>query len=272
MAQSPLPLDEQELGNPRGTYTSRGIVSKAGRLIAGVAFALGGLALLVLAIRSIVQALGDHEGLVLVCLFPGLYGFLAVMTFGFAAWLLRGLYNSLGLRVRLYAQGFAIDRRGHTDLFRWDEIDEFRIAPYTLGSARTGQVNYLSYHVRRKDGHKAVLDEADLPGTRTIGDVLCAKVSARMLPAMIAAFERGEAIQFGELKSGFSVSQAGIQHKGNLLTWEEVDSIQLNIDRNSLQIVRRAAPGKKARAWAKFFLSAIPNSTAFIKLVDHVRS
>lgn len=274
MTDETILADEQDLGERLREYRGQGIVSWIGKLIFGAAFGLGSLALIGWAIYSLVRGLGNlaDDGAFGVFFMPGIYCFMGAAMLPFGAWLLLSVYNSMGLSIQAHAEGFTITRRNKTDVFHWEDIAEYTIAPYSLGSARTGQTHYLSYHVKRKDGLKVVLDQANLPGTPEFGPRLVAQVSERLLPAAVEAFERGEQLTFGEQQSEFTVSKEGIRNKKGLLGWAEVAGITLDIRGNKLHIMRRGAPGKRDRPWARLLLSAVPNATVFVKLVEHIRS
>jgi hypothetical protein len=189
----------------------------------------------------------------------------------FAAWLFLGAYNSIGLCVRAYADGFTVSRRNTTDVFRWEDVSTVRVVPYEIGSGRA-RTHYLAYHVTREDGAKAALDQANLPGVPTLGARVVEEVSARLLPAVIQAYERGEEITFGEHGSAFTVSKQGLRRRDDLLAWDDLSGVAPDLQRNRLYIVQRGAPGKRDRTWARPLLSTVPNAAVFVKLVEHIRS
>ena len=274
MTDGPISADENELGDLLGVYRGQGTASLIAKLLGGAVFALASVGLVGWAAFSTFRDLGNlaEDGAFAVFFMPGLLCFLGLAILPFGAWLLISVRKSIGLSARAYTEGFAITRRGKTDIFRWEDVSEFIIAPYTIGSTRAGRAHYLSYHVKRKDGLTVVLDQADMPGAPVLGERVANEVSERLLPRMIAAIERGELLTFGDRQSGFTVSRRGIQRKDAVLAWGEIAGVRLDARGNGLIIMQRGAPDKRDRRWARFLLSGIPNAAVFVKLVNQVRS
>jgi hypothetical protein len=263
-----------ELGDLLAEYGGQGIASLVGKLIVGAVFGLGGLGLIGWAVFSAIRDLGnlERDGAFLVFFVPGILCFMGVAILPIGAWMLMSVRNSLGLKVRVYAEGFAITRRGKTDLLRWDGISEVTIAPYVFGSARTGQTRYLSYHVQRRDGLKVVLDQANMPDAPTVGKRIVEEASERLFSEMLEAFDRGGQLAFGEGKSRLIVCKQGIQYKSKTLIWEEVAGVALDLKGNWLTIEQRGAPGKKGKRWARVFLSTVPNAPVLVRLIEQGKS
>lgn len=151
---------------------------------------------------------------------------------------------------------------------RWDEVKEL----YTTN----GNVTKLV----KQDGSSFELPSLLMSGSgKTISTLISDEVTRCLLPGMLASYERGETVWFGNLE----VNQKGIYRLGGLVSWDRLGDIALEKGQLSAYY---SEPGqarmengqistKYTAKWHTWRESALtskpwPNLPVFVALVNHI--
>jgi hypothetical protein len=171
------------------------------------------------------------------------------------------LSKSVGARrIYLYEQGFVlVERPEDPQVYRWDAIDTVfqKIVSQSYNGVPTGTKYF--YTINRRDGATA---EVTLfwEGCAQFGAHVNESVSAALLPRAVAAIERGQGIQFGDM----TLTRDGIAGKRQSVTWAQVSGIQV-----ANGFVRVKVQGKTL-SLSTTAASDLPNLPLFLTLANRL--
>lgn len=164
-------------------------------------------------------------------------------------------------RMYLYEQGFVlVERPEDPQVYRWDAIDTvFQKIVSTRMYGFEVTKKYL-YTITRRDGGTAKLT-VFWDGIDQLGPHINERVSTALLPGALAAIERGQGIQFGDM----TLSASGIAGKRKSVTWSEVSDVRI-----AAGYVRVKAQGKFL-SLSTTAAADLPNLPLFLTLADRLR-
>jgi hypothetical protein len=216
------------------------------------------------ALRKIYVPKRHHRFGIVLTLLVGVATLIAVVGF----WILWVAFRTPNLsrsqaarRLYLYEQGFVLaDRPDDPQAFRWDGIDTVfqKIVIRRTYGVETNRI-YL-YTITRRDGRVAKLTQfwSDIA---ELGPGINESVSAALAPRMLAAVERGQSVQFGDM----TVNAVGIAGRRRSVTWSEVTNVRI---RNGYVSVDVAG---KFFALSTVAAAKLPNLPLFLALAGHLR-
>ena len=231
-----------QLGNPRGEY--KPAITTWLNVILGGAIAAG-------ALFGIVSVLGEGKSASpLVVLSILLLIGIGVAYFGF---------SRSRVRVQVFDQGLMYTRGSTTQAWRWEEIAFVwqQITRVHVQGIPAG-TRYV-YTIQHRDGQKIVLNNG-ISKIKALGEMVQSETFTRLMPLAIAAYNNGEALQFGKL----TISQQGIGNSKEIVPWAQVKGVEVN---QGYVAVKRE--GKWLR-WANIPVAGVPNFFIFMALVDQI--
>ncbi|MBX5450789.1 MAG: hypothetical protein IRZ24_12030 [Thermogemmatispora sp.] len=113
------------------------------------------------------------------------------------------------------------------------------------------------YKLQMQDGKTIILDQ-DLVRIQELVDLLDEQIKSRLLPQVIAAFEAGDTVTFGDL----GINREEISWKGETIFWAEIRTMTL---RETTLVIEKL--DKKEAYWQ---LIAMPNISLFQGLKDYI--
>lgn len=176
-------------------------------------------------------------------------------------WLLLGCWLGLTplfaprVRVYIYVKGIIYHRRTINVVF-WRQVAHF----WRAYSVR-GEVRLIRYTLECDSGLRIVLN-SQLVELELLGQFLDKVVTHRCLPQYIAAYHRGQPLDFALLvvdDEGIRLKQ---QHR--LLVWSELAALEL--DKKNLTIYRK----DMHEAWVTLPFARIPNVSALKRLASYI--
>jgi hypothetical protein len=189
-----------------------------------------------------------------------------VILVGF--WLLWMIFRTPNLsrsqnarRVYLYEQGFVIaDRPDDPQVYRWDAIDTVfqKIISQRTYGFETAK-SYL-YTVTRRDGRSVKLTQF-WAGIAELGPHVNECVSEALLPGTLAALDRGQGVQFGDM----TLNGAGIAGRRKSVTWPEVRQVRIDSGYVSVDVAG------KFLALSTTAAANIPNLPLFFVVTERLR-
>jgi hypothetical protein len=221
-------------------------------LIASVFLSLGGLALTALTIALTIWG-GHGAGAVVFKMFLG--GI--VMLVG-GVFLARRAYRNWGLRVLIYEVGLVRLQHRTASAFFWDEVETVwqkknkgNWAKFTQGK--------LVYIVHRQNGAELHFDDS-LPEIQRLGAIIQRETLPHLLARSRDAYHAGQKVDFNKLR----ISRDGISNGQETITWEQVQQIQIEEERLTIN---------KKGNWLTWFAgvaSDLPNPHVFQSLLREV--
>jgi hypothetical protein len=164
-------------------------------------------------------------------------------------------------RLYLYEQGFVLlDKPDAPQVYRWDAIDtvfQKIVSQRTYGVETTK--NYL-YTITARDGRTVKLTQF-WAGIAQLGPHINDCVSTALLPGTVAAIERGQGVQFGDM----TLNQWGIAGKRKSVGWGEVKKVRIYNGYVSVDIAG------KFFSLSTTMAANIPNLPLFFTLTDRLR-
>jgi hypothetical protein len=164
-------------------------------------------------------------------------------------------------RIYLYDRGFIIaDRPDDPQVYSWDQIDTVfqKIVSRRTYGIETNRT-YL-YTITRRDGPTVKLTQF-WDGIAELGPRINANVSAALLPGTLAAIDRGQAVQFGDM----TLNAGGIAGGRKSVTWAEVSQIRFNNGYLSVGVAGKFFGMSNTAA------ANLPNLPLFLELTDRLR-
>lgn len=188
------------LGRPLAIYRAAIRFSNLLYTLLG-AILVGGLA---------VQGIHSHQGLVV----------LPILLILLLLWgLLESTLWVRNLRMVVCTEGLLRLWNNEAESMRWDEIRE-------LWRDRQG-----NYSFSGDDGTRFIINHV-FRHADELGATIEEEVTRRLLPQVLAMYQRGEPIRFGQVQ----VSQQGISTGGDLLPWDRVGEVQMH---GGLLVIKR---------------------------------
>jgi hypothetical protein len=174
-----------------------------------------------------------------------------------AAWIFLTPYIYPRLRIFVYRNGL-IYAKGKAEVLRWDQMERVW---KDLEVERKGSLSVRAYTVRRSDDTLFVFT-GELKDVETLGRLIEAEITRRLLPRALAAYHAGGPVVFDEVVvSGYGI---GVRPGRKLLLWDEFDRI--SVDETKLALYKK---GMKA-AWVVIKIANIPNVGILKELIPHV--
>lgn len=173
------------------------------------------------------------------------------------------VFSAARTKLYLCSEGLLIITRKKGEAVRWDNVKEF--------FTRNGKIIKLV----KRDGNSVELPFLLVAGrANTLNPVIIDEVTSRLLPGMLASYERGETISFGDLE----VNQKGIYRPGGMVYWRQIGDIALEKQALSVYSCEReddseqegqSAPTFTWHTWRTGALSSAtwPNLPIFVALV-----
>ena len=163
-------------------------------------------------------------------------------------------------RVYLYQYGFVlVERPDDPQAHRWDAIDTVF---QKIVSQRTYGIevakNYL-YTINNRDGRTVKLTQfwADID---KLGPHVNSSVSEALLPTAVAAIERGQGVQFGDM----TLTASTFAGRGKQVAWSDVRNVRINNGYVSVDVAgKRFALSTKPAA-------KVPNLPLFFALAERL--
>jgi len=164
-------------------------------------------------------------------------------------------------RVYLYEHGFVlVEHPENPQVYPWDAIDTvFQKIVTTRYNGINAGTKYL-YTITRHDGATTKLT-VFWDGGAQLGAHINERVSAALLPGAVAAIERGQGIQFGDM----TLTRGGIAGKHGPVTWAEVSGIRMMSGYVHVQVRGKRRPQSTSAA------ASLPNLPLFLALTDRLR-
>lgn len=173
------------------------------------------------------------------------------------------MFSAARTKLYLCSDGLLILTRKKVEAVRWDDVKEF--------FTRNGKVTKLV----RRDGSSIELPFLLVSGrANMLNPAIIDEVTKRLLPDMLASYERGETIAFGDLE----VNQKGLYRPGGMVYWRQVGDVALEKQTLSVYSCERDhaseqegqhAPVFTWHTWSKGMRSSAtcPNLPIFVALV-----
>ena len=172
---------------------------------------------------------------------------------------IRGLQQA-ELRVVLYPEGLVHTQRSGTAAYRWDEIKEVR--QRIIKTRQRGGPSSTShvYTIVDAQGREATFDDKLSTNVQALGQTIQEKVTKRLLPQAIQAYNTGETLAFGKL----SLSKEGLNTGKETVPWEQIESIGFRAGKIELK--------RKDKRFASLIagVDQIPNVYVFMALAKSV--
>jgi hypothetical protein len=188
--------------------------------------------------------------------------FFAVAVIGLAIGIYYVFYPIIyrAWHVYVYNYGLISTRGNNVQTFRWDHIQAVwqEVVNYYRYGRKTRTTH--KYTVQRKDGFRIEFKD-QYTNVERLGNTILAETSRIMLPAVIQAYNSGQAVVFGP----WTVSMHGLQKGSNLLPWHEVKNVELK------QGVVAISKQGKLLNWGSMSVKDLPNPLVFLGLIDHAR-
>lgn len=162
-------------------------------------------------------------------------------------------------RVYVCADGFIFKRGRTIDAFRWDQIEAMWQAVTKHYRNRVYMGTSYKYTIRRQDGVQVVFDNK-LAHVEQLGKILSRQIMHCLWPQTMSAYRAGHTIPFGP----FSVSLQGVSNGKELLSWSEVEDMNV---RQGRVVIRKEG---KWRDWSPVMVRRIPNMFVFMALVQYI--
>ena len=164
-------------------------------------------------------------------------------------------------RIYRYDGGFiTMDRPDDLQVYRWDGIDTVfqRIVIQRTYGIKVN-TTYL-YTITRRDGRTLKLTKfwAEIP---EFGPYINERVSAALLPGVLAAIGRGQAIQFGDM----TLNAGGISGRRKSVAWTQVSGVRIHAGYVSVDIEGKFFALSTTEA------AKLPNLPLFFALTERLR-
>jgi len=191
-----------------------------------------------------------------------------VMIFGLAllavaGWQIYSVIHNRDLRVVVFEKGFVCVRGGKKHVVPWDEITgvyQHNVNVYYRNALMyTSHGTSHTYTVWTEDRTHLVLNDK-IANIEALGTMIQKQATESLLPDYLSDYEDGERLGFNLLR----LSKEGISKSGQLLPWDQVESVGLA---RGVIIVRRL--GAKAN-WATQSVAMTPNLFVFLHIVYQV--
>jgi hypothetical protein len=192
---------------------------------------------------------------------------LTIILLGF--WLLWTIYRTPNLsrslaarRLYLFEQGFIVlDRPDSPQVFRFDAVDtvfQHIVSRRTYG-VEVGKT-YL-YTVNARDGRVVKLTQF-WDGIAELGPQINSTVSSLLLPDTMAAIQRGQSVQFGDM----TLNASGIAGRRKSVTWKEVSDVRIANGYISVKVA--------GKFWSLSTVAAakLPNLPLFLTLAGRLKA
>lgn len=212
--------------------------------------AVGWLVLLILAVLVLAPAAASY--LVAGRIWIGvLAAAVAVGYLVLAVWiLLRGGLRERRPVVYLFDGGLVYAGTGRTAAYHWDDLSAVTVAGVRGGKRERTRWQFT---VTAQGGRDLPLDDR-LPDVRSLGEVIVAEVTARVVPRLAAVVRSGGTVRFG----AFEVAQEGVCKDGQWVPWSAVREVGMG---NGIVRVS-TVDGRELTALA----AHTPNAVAFVQL------
>ncbi len=169
-------------------------------------------------------------------------------------------YRNWGLKVLVFEKGFVHFQKGRIQVFRWDQIQTvWQQISKAAATGILGDADVLT--VVRSDDIQVRIDD-HIARRKTLGQLVQKETLKHMLPSTVAAFERGEIVDFGPL----GISSEGLHNKHRVLPWSDLADMKLD-KKGSLTVSQRG----KWLNWLNVPANQIPNAHVLLALVKHAR-
>lgn len=163
-------------------------------------------------------------------------------------------------RIYLYEQGFVlVERPEDPQVYRWDGIDAVfqKIVRTSYNGISTG--TKYQYTIIRRDGATTKVTQF-WDGGAQFGAHVNERVSAALLPGAVAAIERRQGIQFGDM----TLTLDGVAGKRKSVTWAEVSGVGIANGFVRVKVLGKSMPLSTVAA------ADLPNLPLFMTLADRL--
>ena len=191
------------------------------------------------------------------------------------SWLLVGLWmlweisrlpnvsrSQAARRLYLYERGFVIaDKPDNPQVYRWDDIGTVFQKIVSRRSYGIEVARQHEYTITRKDGQTVKVTQF-WDGIADLGPIINQCVSQALMPGVLAAIDRGQGVQFGDL----TLSAVGVAGPRKQVTWAEVNKFTIANGH-----VRMGVAGKFL-SLSTTAVAEIPNLPLFLTLAERLRA
>lgn len=147
---------------------------------------------------------------------------------------------------------------------RWDELAVIWRIPslFWIGYRRNTLFSQFlhGYTLQLRDGSEYTLTRFNINQV-ALGKIIKEQVVPLQLPAVVAAYQEGRTISFGQV----NINQQGIAIGASLLPWSHVRSVGLEANRLVIYDIARRKP------WSRLASADIPNLFLLFALADYAR-
>ncbi len=162
--------------------------------------------------------------------------------------------------ILVYQQGLIDCRKGTPAVIRFDEIKEL-----FLSVVRTNGVRNYIVTLETQNVGKLKIDEhvANIEGLKVLIEEQIIQIK---LPALIANYRQGNAIEFGQL----TLTQEGLLAGKRMLPWSEFESVDVKRSYKSVYLFIYQKGSKKE--WCCFSRDYFPNLALFFAFINYITS
>lgn len=156
------------------------------------------------------------------------------------------------------ADGFVFVRGKRVDVYRWEQIETVwqRVFKQYYRGLPVSATH--KYRIQCSDGKHVAFDDT-FANIEKFGVTVGREVTQNLLPAVLMAFNRGDAVSFGKI----AVDSKGIHDGKELLAWSQVKGVTLSQDMVTFQ------QAGKVVTWSSAKVARIPNILVFMELADY---
>ena len=159
-------------------------------------------------------------------------------------------------RAKVHEHGLVYETRGKRTVFRWQDVDAL-----WKNEAIVGNVEQFRYAVADSAGRRVGISFR-LAHVRDIAQRIERELIARRLPSLRAALDRGESVDFGEIR----MSAGGLSRGRKQISWSELSAVRVDNRFVSVWTPSGSAP------WLEVRTATLPNVELFAALAQkHVR-
>lgn len=183
------------------------------------------------------------------------------LYFLYVAWRTSNLNRRQAAKcLHFFEHGLVVaDANGPVVTFRWDSLTALQaITRVYVNGVYTG--TRYEYRLTNPDGSSAKLTEF-YERPQEWGEAIQGAITEAQLPRVLAALERGERLQFGDL----SLSREGLSNRKRTLRWEEFQEITVQ------QGYVRLQKSGKWLSWSSKPVKKIPNFLLFLAAADRLQ-
>jgi hypothetical protein len=169
-------------------------------------------------------------------------------------------------RLTLYDGAFALDTKGGTHSYRWDDVQSYAFTRVSDYGSFKGASPGSTVTLRMASGERFVFD-GTYRGPGNLASILTSATYSFILRRAVEQLLAGSAVTFGPV----TISPNGLQYNSRQVGWPDLSGVTLG--NHSIAIwLRDPARAAGWRQLARLELSRVPNATALARIVGAVIS